>query len=781
MSEQCINLLVDRLGMERDAAERYVRDYRLGKGDLEARIEFEQHQQERVAPRKQAQAEQDRTDTLPAKEDYLTKLRGSNSGKFGAKDSDEIYINTAWSEVEERLLEANRGIDRGQMHRLLRDQNFNEDFVREMVEPGSSGSPEAKRFAETFRDEQQVVVQRANNQGAAVIPFDDPVAALQWHDPNRMLGVTRKEWVDFVHGLQKSDGALTPDELGRVYDRFTTHGTTDADLHFDFAGLLDDAPRKGSAARKLTNRSFAPIKFRDAEAWLEYNARFGHESPLQASVYSLRWQTRLAALTERMGPDPYRTHAAVKKSVLKNTDDAAGAREDAEEMDWVFNHLVGDLPEPTLPRLQSLVNVILNLNIVSKLGFAPLTAMNDIGVASVHLNYQGVPFLKSYSRMIQETVKGKPKEMQQDLFRYLHSGTDGVFSFGMGRYQIGDSQPGAFTNMVDTFVHATGLVQLTNRMRTAYSKITAMHMADLASSHSWNSLPSRYKEFLGTYGIDGDDWKLIQEKGVVSMDEHIPDMLQGKKTERIPDERYVVPEAVLRGGSPSQRARTLSGKLSRLHHNEARTAIPEAGLRAREFMMQGQYDGTAAGLALRLFWQFRTPTVHMMQTLFPRMRVMGPTAMMHTLPLTGIGYASLTAKDFFRGRSPRDPMDPETFLLSAGQTGFFFGMSDIVARIHSHGNTNFDELVGGTNYTMFKDFAEVFGAILTGDKAGYETYNFLKSIMPFGNVWYGEAAMNYFVHDRFRELFYPGFTQRQSALLESRGQTKFFGYQPQEF
>lgn len=99
MSEQCINLLVDRLGMERDAAERYVRDYRLGKGDLEARIEFEQHQQERVAPRKQAQAEQDRTDTLPAKEDYLTKLRGSNSGKFGAKDSDEIYINTAWSEV----------------------------------------------------------------------------------------------------------------------------------------------------------------------------------------------------------------------------------------------------------------------------------------------------------------------------------------------------------------------------------------------------------------------------------------------------------------------------------------------------------------------------------------------------------------------------------------------------------------------------------------------------------------------------------------------------------
>lgn len=51
------------------------------------------------------------------------------------------------------------------MHRLLRDQNFNEDFVREMVEPGSSGSPEATRFAETFRDEQQVVVQRANNQG----------------------------------------------------------------------------------------------------------------------------------------------------------------------------------------------------------------------------------------------------------------------------------------------------------------------------------------------------------------------------------------------------------------------------------------------------------------------------------------------------------------------------------------------------------------------------------------------------------------------------------------
>ena len=767
--------------MSRDDALRYTQAYRDAPDDMEIRMDFEDHQATRVASKKQKEVEQDRVSALHTKDEYLTKMRGNNSGKFGSKDSDEIYANSAWSEVEERLLLANRGVSRAQMHRLIKDRNFNEDFVKEMVEPGSSGSPVALRFAETFREEQLVVIQRANNQGAAVIPFDDPVAALQWHDPSRIVGVTKKEWVDFTHGLQREKGALSIEELGRFYDEVVTPSQSGGDLLFDFEGLRGGPKRRGSIIRRLTQRSFAPIRFRNADDWLQYNQKFGHQSPLQAAVYSLRWQTRLSALTERLGPDPYKTHAAIKKSILGDSDGISVAN-DSDHMDYVFNHLLGDLPEPSMPRLQSLVNAILNLNIISKLGFAPLTAMNDLGVASVHLHYQGGTFLKSYSKMISETIKGQSKEMQTDIFRSLHSGTDGVFSFGMGRYQIGDSQPGAFTDLVDSFVNVTGLVQLTNRMRTAYSKITALHMGDMATQHSWSTLPSRYKEFLGVYGIDAKDWKLIQEKGVVTMDELIPDVLQGKKVERIPREHYVVPEGVLRGEKkPTVHLKSVSQKLSRLYFNEARTAIPEAGLRAREFMMLKQYDGTAAGLALRLFWQFRTPTVHMMQTMFPRMRTIGPAALMHALPLTGIGYAALTAKDFFRGRSPRDPTDPQTFLLSAGQTGFFFGMSDIVARINSHGSPNFDELIGGTNYTMFKDFAEVSGGMLTGDKAAFKAYNFLKSITPFGNIWYGEAAMNYFVHDRFREMWNPGFSQRQSAFLASRGQTKFFGYQPDEF
>ena len=138
----------------------------------------------------------------------------------------------------------------------------------------------------------------------------------------------------------------------------------------------------------------------------------------------------------------------------------------------------------TMRPSKSIVNAIQNLNIITRLGFSPLTAMTDVGISSVHLNYQGVPILKSYHHMITETIKGESEEMMTDIFRMLHAGNDGVLSYGMGRFQLGDSQPGALSGMVDSFVHATGLVQLTNRMRTAYVKMTSMHQHWLVTSFS---------------------------------------------------------------------------------------------------------------------------------------------------------------------------------------------------------------------------------------------------------------------------------------------------------
>ena len=100
-------------------------------------------------------------------------------------------------------------------------------------------------------------------------------------------------------------------------------------------------------------------------------------------------------------------------------------------------------------------------------------------------------------------------------------------------------------------------------------------------------------------------------------------------------------------------------------------------------------------------WQFNTPTVHMMMTLFPRMRLMGPSALMLTLPLVGIGYATLTAKDFFRGRTPRDPLSATTFLESLAQAGILGHAGDMLAKNFSYANMNIDEMLLGTTYSNF--------------------------------------------------------------------------------
>ena len=778
MKSVCTQVLIDEFGVTPSQAKTIVDELYAGADDLDIRFKFEESQRV-LREGIQTELETVRVDGVATLEDALALYHGDNSLSFGSKNSDEVFINSQIEKMEARLLRDTGKLTRYQMHRLIDDPVFSEDFVKEVMNPGSTKTKGvAANFAKSYLRQRMSIELRANSHGAAIIPLDDPISALQWHNSESMIIEGKNTWVNFVHGLQKQEGALTLKELETVFEHFASP-TRGMDDMFMEAPLMGSAKKNTDLGKRLTNKSFAPIKFRDGDAWLRYNSRFGHKSGVHAAVNSLRYQARLTLLTERLGPSPQSTHKAIKAKLKKSMGDKWTDTTD-KKLDWAFDHLASDLPINTVPRLTSIVNAIQNLNIITRLGFSPLTAMTDVGISSVHLHYQGVPILKSYHHMITETIKGESEEMMTDIFRMLHAGNDGVLSYGMGRFQLGDSQPGALSGMVDSFVHATGLVQLTNRMRTAYVKMTSMHMADMAS-HTYSALPARYKQFLAEYGIDADDWKIISKHGKVTIADHISQPVGGNRNiELIPNEHYVLPEQLLNTAknSKDKGLKKIAEKLSILYHTEARIAVPEAGLRTKSFMMAGQYQGTAVGQALRLMWQFKTPTVHMMLTLFPRMRLMGPSALMHTLPLVGIGYATLTAKDFFRGRTPRDPLSSTTFLESLAQAGILGQAGDILAKNFSYANMNIDEMLLGTTYSNFKDFTKVWGAVLSGEKGGFEAYNFLKQNMPFGNVFYAEAGMNYFIHDRIREVLNPGYTEGMNQWLTSKGQSRFLGYQP---
>jgi len=156
----------------------------------------------------------------------------------------------------------------------------------------------------------------------------------------------------------------------------------------------------------------------------------------------------------------------------------------------------------------------------------------------------------------------------------------------------------------------------------------------------------------------------------------------------------------------------------------------------------------------------------------PRAKAMGPGFLAHTLPWMGLGYAVLSAKDFLRGRTPRDPTDLQTLLESIAQTGFLAPASDAVSKIHAEGVGRIDEMILGTTYGEVKDLAKIVGAYWSGEDGGKKTLDLVISNTPGANIWYAQQLLNITVIDRLNETISPGFRARQDAYFASRGQKR---------
>ncbi len=259
------------------------------------------------------------------------------------------------------------------------------------------------------------------------------------------------------------------------------------------------------------------------------------------------------------------------------------------------------------------------------------------------------------------------------------------------------------------------------------------------------------------------------------MDKLVPSVVQKRKIELTPMEHYVLPDWLARTkGVENQK---VARKLTNLFYNEARIGVPEAGLAEKSMMQLGHREGTPAGLALKLIFQFRTPVVRLATSMVPRAKAMGPGFLWHTLPWMGLGYAVLSAKDLLRGRTPRDPTDLQTLLESIAQTGFLAPASDAVSKIHAEGVGRIDEMILGTTYGEVKDLAKIIGAYWSGEDWGKKTLDSVISNTPGANIWYAQHLLNVTVIDGLNETISPGFRARQDAYFASRGQRRIFGPQ----
>ena len=74
-----------------------------------------------------------------------------------------------------------------------------------------------------------------------------------------------------------------------------------------------------------------------------------------------------------------------------------------------------------------------------------------------------------------------------------------------------------------------------------------------------------------------------------------------------------------------------------------------------------------------------------------------------------------------------------------------------------------DEAIAGSAYKTFNSWSELGTELVKGNKDAVDFYNHLRHQVPFANLFWAEAAVNYFIHYNIMETFRPGYKKRLEA------------------
>ncbi len=223
----------------------------------------------------------------------------------------------------------------------------------------------------------------------------------------------------------------------------------------------------------------------------------------------------------------------------------------------------------------------------------------------------------------------------------------------------------------------------------------------------------------------------------------------------------------------------VADRLQQLYADEVNSAVISPDARTLAFVRQGQQAGTPMGEALRLFWQFKTFGIAIMQRGFLR-EFYGydkgrggrlGTSEMRGLALMlagslGFGYLAMSAKDMLKGRAPRPVDDYRTWQAAMAQGGglgiygdFLFGQSNRFGQ-------GFLTTLGGPTVGKADQMYQLWNSAKAGDDLGAQALKFTINNTPYANLFYTRMAADYLFLYELQESMNPGYLRRMERRVE---------------
>ncbi len=641
---------------------------------------------------------------------------------------------------------------------------------------GNTGNAEAQAGAKAWLEVTEAMRQRFNAAGGDVGRLDYGYLP-QAHDQMRVLIAKQDPWAQAVLPLLDRDRDV--DESGRklndaeVLDALRGAWET---IATDGANKTQPGAFKGGGARANRGSESRQIHFKDGEAYLAYQAKYGTGSMYDAMIGHLGGLARDIGLVERYGPNP-ESQMRVQIDVAKREDGARATvfgdlAENIAGPQAQWSVLSGASGSPQYARVAQVAQHVRNIETFGKLQGAVLSSITDMGTYFVTTGYNRMPYFDALTNL------GKAMGKQDREFLNAHGLIAESMISDLNRWSGEHVAANWFGRAAQATMRLSLMNAWTDTMRrgfqmTMMQAMGRMHKTDWASLSEWD----RYR--MEAKGLTADDWGLIQQAAPVNY--RGADM--------------VTPDAIYATGDP--RAGEVAAKFIGMIADESEIAVLNPDLTTRALASGGgRQSGTVGGETARAVMQFKSFPIAMISRHWRRaidtpQGMEGAPMMSNRLAYAGAMMASLTTlgaiafqtKQLVSGKAPVDMTGDHALkfgLRAVAQGGGLGFVGDMLLNDTSDDKSPLDtfgrSLLGPTFGSAADAYELTKGNVdeyMAGKKtnAAAEGIRFARSHAPLLNLWYAKTALDQAGLSALQEAASPGYLSRmQSKARKDWGQ-----------
>ena len=638
---------------------------------------------------------------------------------------------------------------------------------------------DAQAFSDAIGEAFEAQRQRFNAAGGDIghrADFGVPHA----HDARRVRAAGYEAWRAAI--VREFDTGKMIDPLTGA--AFTENGL-EAALEASFETIRSDGlAGLGAAmpggAKKLANRRSDPrfFVFKDGDAWLRYNEKFGSNDAFTAINDHIRGMSHDIAMIERFGPNPDATVKWLTDQMARRSAQSADTSVHALNIpaterfliDKMWKEVSGQNNIPVLggPIRSFAVKTVQgsrDLLTAALLGSSPLSAVTDANTIRMARLFNGLSS-GSVTNVVTEPLRivlGYLRQMNpldaadRKLAIRLELGMrDKTQSMlGLNRY-LGASQGPETTKVIaDTALRISGINKLTEAGQRSFGIDFLEELAE-AGHAPFDKLRPGLRQALSNYGLDTAAW----------------DVMRTSPMHKERGREFMAADLIKDGA--------IAERMMDMVLSETVAAVQTTTAHARAALSLGP-SGSVGGEVGKNLFQFKTFTASIMHTQGQRILSRGvffgaKYAVNFFIGMTVMGAVALQLRQLSKGQEMR-PMDNAEFWVDASLQGGGVGIfGDLIG---SFWNDRGQGLLGLAAGPLVGSVSDVGSRTANNLKAAFdnkrttETHiardavHVAQRYLPGSNTWYAKLAYQRLILDQLSTIIDPDFPQA-SRRMEKR-------------